>query len=115
MGMVAPQQRIASAFVVVFGRHGEVSRYAQERGVCRQSVYRESAGALAALEGSRWRQQVAQLKQQLRQSRQRVAELEARLAGAVVLDRDKQAEVACVGQARGISLPDVHALLEKKA
>jgi hypothetical protein len=41
-----------------------------------------------------------------------VAELEARLAEAVVLDRDKQAEVACVGQARGVSLADVQALLE---
>jgi len=112
MGMVAPRQRIASAFVVIFGHHGEVSRYAQERGVCRQSVYRESARTLAALEGTRWRQQVAQLRQLLRQSRRRVAELEARLAEAVVLDRDKQAEVACVGQARGISLPDVQALLE---
>jgi hypothetical protein len=112
MGMVAPCQRIASAYVVVFGRHGEVSRHARQRGVCRQSVYRESARALAALEGTRWRQHVAELKQQLRQSQQRVAELEARLAQAVVLDRDKQAEVACVGQARGISLPDVQALLD---
>jgi hypothetical protein len=112
MGMVAPQQRIASAFAVVCGRYGEVSRYAQERGVCRQSVYRESAWVLANLEGSRWRQQVATLQQQLHQSQQRLAELEARLAQTVVLDRDKQAEVACLGQARGISLPDVHALLE---
>jgi hypothetical protein len=112
MGMVAPGQRIASAFVVVFGRHGEVSRSARERGLCRQSVYRQSASALAALEGTGWRQQVAELKQQLRQSRQQVAALQARLAEAVVLDRDKQAEVACVGQARGISLPDVKALLD---
>lgn len=32
MGMVAPVQRIASAFVVVCGRHGAVTRQAQERG-----------------------------------------------------------------------------------
>ncbi len=112
MGMVAPRQRIASAYVVTFGHHGEVSRYARQRGVCRQSVYRESARTLAALEGARWRQRVAELRRQLRQAARRVAELEARLAEAVVLDRDKQAEVACVGQARGISLPDVQALLE---
>ena len=43
MGMVAPQQRIASAFAVVFGGYGDVSRCAQERGVCRQWLYRESA------------------------------------------------------------------------
>jgi hypothetical protein len=112
MGMVASPQRIASAFVVVCGRYGDVRRYAQERGVCRQWVYREAAGLLATLEGSRWRQQVADLQHQLRQSRQRVAELEARLAQAVVLDRDKQAEVACVAQAMGVSLPEVHTLLD---
>jgi hypothetical protein len=112
MGMVAPPQRIASAFVVVCGHYGEVSRYAAERGVCRQAIYRESARVVAALEATRWQQQVSTLQQQLRQSRQRVAELEAQLAQAVVLDRDKQAEVACVAQAIGISLPEVHTLLE---
>lgn len=112
MGMVVPHERLASAFAVVCGRYGDVRRYAQERGICRQSVYRESAWVLTNLEGNRWRQQVADLQRQLRQSRQRVAELEARLAHAVVLDQDKQAEVACEGQARGISLPDVHALLD---
>ena len=50
MGMVAPQHRIASAFVVVCGHYGDVSRYAQERGICRPSVYREAAGVLATLE-----------------------------------------------------------------
>jgi hypothetical protein len=37
--------------------------------------------------------------------------LQHRLGQAVVLDADKQAEFATVGQARGVSLPDVHALL----
>ena len=42
MGMVAPQQRIASAYFVIFGNYGDVTRYAEERGVCRQWVYREA-------------------------------------------------------------------------
>lgn len=112
MGMVAPRQRIASAFVVVCGPYGAVSRYATERGLCRQSIYRESASVLAGLDASGWRDQVRTLKQQLRQSQQRVAELEVQLAQAVVLDRDKQAEVACVAQAIGVSLPEVHTLLD---
>jgi hypothetical protein len=112
MGMLAPPERIASAFVVVCGPYGDVRRYAAQRGVCRQSIYRESAGVLAALQATPWRQQVRTLQQQLRQSRQRVADLEAQLAQAVVLDRDKQAEIACVAQALGISLPDVHTLLD---
>jgi len=112
MGMVAPQQRIASAFTVVFGRYGDVGRYAAERGICRQSVYRESAWVLATLEGRGWPQQIADLRQQLRQAQQRLAEQEAQLAQAVVLDRDKQAELACTAQALGISLPEVQILLE---
>jgi hypothetical protein len=112
MGMVAPEQRIASAFNVVFGRYGDVSRYADERGICRQSVYRESAWVIATLEETGPRQQVAVLQQQLRESQQRITELEVRLAQAVVLDRDKQAELACVAQAMGVSLPEVHTLLE---
>jgi hypothetical protein len=112
MGMVAPEQRIASAFAVVCGRYGDISRCAQQWGICRQSVYRQSARVLATLESTRWRQQVAALQTQLRQCRQQVAQLQVLLAQAVVLDRDKQAEVACLGQARGISLPDVQALLE---
>ena len=42
MGMVASQQWIASAYAVLHGRYGDVSRYAQQRGVCRQWVYREA-------------------------------------------------------------------------
>ena len=112
MGMVAPQQRIASAFAVVFGGYGDVSRCAQERGVCRQWLYRESAWVLAILEGTAWRRQIADLRQQVRDLQEQVAGLEQRLEQAVVLDRDKQAEMACVAQAMGVSLPEVHALLE---
>jgi hypothetical protein len=35
MGMVARPQRIASAYVVFFGQYGDVSRYAEQRGVSR--------------------------------------------------------------------------------
>ena len=65
MGMVVPKQRIASAFIVFFGHYCDVSRYAAERGICRQSVYRDSALVLATLESDHWHQHVADLKQQL--------------------------------------------------
>ena len=112
MGMVAPTHRIASAFSVLFGAYGAVSRYAAQRGVCRQSVYREAAWVLATLQRHPWQQQIADLQQQLHQAQKRLAELETRLAEAVLLDRAKQAELACVAQALGISLPEVHTLLE---
>ncbi len=52
MGIVATFLRLASSFVVAFGRHGDVTQYAHQRGVRRQTVYRESRAALAAIEGS---------------------------------------------------------------
>lgn len=110
MGMVAPEQRIASAFFVLFGQYGDVSRYAQERGVCRQWIYREAASLRKALASAQ--QEIDSLRQQLRQALEQRTELEARLANAVVIDAQKQEELACVGQARGVTLRDGHKLLE---
>jgi hypothetical protein len=109
MAMVAPQQRIASAQVVLQGRYGDVSRYAQQRGVCRQWVYREAAWVQEVLTPSP--EECQRLRTQVRQMQQRQAEVERRLARAVVIDDDKQAEVATVGQARGVTLRDCRALL----
>jgi hypothetical protein len=110
MGIVVPPPRIASAYVVLFGHYGDVSRYAAERGVCRQWVYREAA---------RFQQLLAHQQAQLEALAQRVAALEQqnqalaeRLAVAVVLDEDTQAQVAAVGQANGVSLPILWELLE---
>src|SRR5277367_1249525 len=110
MGMVAPEQRIASAFFVLFGKYGDVSRYAQERGVCRQWVYREASSLRNALATAR--QEIDSLREQLRQALQQQTELEARLAKSVVIDAQKQEELACVGQARGVTLRDCHGLLQ---
>lgn len=116
MGMVAPLQRIASAFFVFLGRRGDVTRQAQERGVCRQTLYRESQQAVAAVEGESQRAEIARLQE-------RIAELERDEAAAdvrakkrqpltVTIDRDKQAEFATVGQAEGVSLPVLRTLLQ---
>lgn len=110
MGMVAPEQRIASAFFVVFGKYGDVTRYAQERGVCRQSIYNEAAALRNAVATAR--QESAELREQLQQAHQVQAELQARLAQAVVIDAQKQEQLACVGQARGVTLRDCFELLE---
>jgi hypothetical protein len=112
MGMVAPQQRIASAFYVGFGRYGEVTRYAQERGVSRQWVYREARGVSLALDWQPWRRERDRLRQRVRELEQQCEALEERLGQSVVLDPGKQADMACLGQAAGISLPDCHRLLE---
>jgi hypothetical protein len=110
MGMVAPQQRIASAFFVFFGNYGDVSRYAQERGVCRQWVYREAAVLQDFLTGQQQEQQ--RLRVEVRELKERQSQLEQRLAMSVVIDEEKQAELASVGQARGVTLRDCRELLE---
>jgi hypothetical protein len=102
---------LASAAVVWYGRHGAVTRQAAQRGVPRQTLYREAHAVVRALdapprqaEGLRLRQQVADLQAQ-------VAHLQRRLARAVVLDADRQAAFAATGQALGVSLSALHALL----
>jgi hypothetical protein len=110
MCIVASPQRIASAYVVLFGHDGDVRRYAQERGVCRQWVYREADWVQQHL--AEQPQEIHQLRQQVQELSQRQADLEKHLAQAVVLEPSKQREFAGVGQACGVSLPVCRTLLE---
>jgi hypothetical protein len=112
MGMVALRRGIGSAFVVISGQYGDVRRFAQEHGISRQWVYREAKQVTVTLEGTQTRQEIDRLKTEVAQLRQQVTQRQAQLAQAVVLDDDKQAEVACVGQACGVTLPQCRALLE---
>jgi hypothetical protein len=112
MDMLAPGRRIGSAFVVFCGQYGDVSRFAQEQGVSRQWLYREAEGVLDALEGTRTHEVIDRLRQDNAALQAQVAELEQRLQGAVILDEEKQAELACVGQACGVTLPQCRTLLE---
>src|SRR5207244_2509893 len=100
MGMVAPPQRIASAYFVMFGSHGDVTRYAEERGVCRQWVYREAAWLQTFL--AEKQAQLAALQQRVQELEQQQAVLEERLAASVVLDEDTQAQLAALAQAKGV-------------
>ncbi len=115
MGMVAPLQRIASAFFVLLGRRGDITREAQQRGVSRQTLYRESqqvavavAGEAQQAEVSLWRQRVAELERELESAR---AEAKKQQLLTVTITADKQAEFASVGQGEGVSLPIVRTLL----
>jgi hypothetical protein len=110
MGMVAPPQRIASAYFVLFGNYGDVSRYAQERGVCRQWVYREADWLQGYV--AEKHQQIQVLQQRVRELEQQNAALAERQAAAVVVDEDMQAQLAALGQATGVSLPAVWTFLD---
>jgi hypothetical protein len=112
MGMVAISPRIASAFFVFYGRHGDVTLHAQDRDISRQRVYREADAVALAVDGAAGRARQEELASQLAAVRQQNAILEERLRQAVVIDRDRQAEFASVGQAEGVSLPITHRLLQ---
>jgi hypothetical protein len=98
MGMVAPEQRIASAYFVICGNYGDVSRHAAERRVCRQTVYRDATWVKDHLAD------YPALRQRVRQLEQCVIECQQCLAKAVVIDKDKQAEFATVSQGLGVTL-----------
>jgi hypothetical protein len=105
MGMVALPQRIASAYVVFYGVYGDVTRQAENRGVSRQTIYRESAATLVDLAGVALRQEVAAAQERVEQLQARVSELERDLAQAVVVDQDRMARFAAEAEAEGMSLP----------
>ncbi len=111
MGMVARSRRIGSAFVVTWGEYGQVSQFAQAVGVSRQYVYREAKQVVAVLEGTQTREELERLRRENADLRAEVTRLNERLALAVVLDDDKQAEFACAGQGGGVTLSQSRMLL----
>jgi cell division protein FtsB len=111
MGMVALRRRIGSAFVVVWGQYGEVSEFAQQQGISRQWVYREAKQVSDTLEGTQARADIEHLRNENAALRAEVEDLKEREAVAVVLDEEKQAEFAGVGQSCGVTLSQCHTLL----
>jgi len=112
MSMVALSRKIGSAFFVVLGKFGQVSQFAREHGISRQWVYREAQHVCDTLEHSQTRADVERLRNDNAALREEVAQLKKRLAVAVVLDEDKQAELAGVGQACGVTLSQCLTILE---
>ena len=112
MDMVRNRQWIASAHWHLNGSHGSVTRFANQRGVSRQKIYRESHGVQKQLQAPDGQAEREQLQEQVRTLTVRVAELEQAQASMVVLDADTQAELASVGQAVGVSLPVTRVLLQ---
>jgi hypothetical protein len=104
-------QRIACAAATLFGRYGAVTRLAQEYGLCRQALYRQTDAIRQDLDESPLRQENVSLRQQLEQAQARCDDLQRRLDKAVILDQNRQAEFAATAQATGVSLPVTRRLL----
>ena len=111
MCIVVPPPRLASASVVFFGRRGEITQHAQDRGVSRQRLYREADSVLLALDDKPYQQQIACLQQQLLDLHNDRQQLLANLSQAVLIDADRQAEFSSTAQAEGVSLPVARRLL----
>jgi chromosome segregation ATPase len=105
-------QRIASAFAVLCGRYGDVTRMAHDRQQSRQSLYREARQAIDAVDGTAAQAQITELQQQIAELRSQVHDLRQRLERAVEMTPEKQAEVACVAQAEGVSLAVTRRILK---
>jgi hypothetical protein len=111
MCIVPPLERLASASAVFLGRHGDVTHNAQQRGLSRQSLYRQADGALRDLDPSRHQQQLALLTEQLAQLQQRLQAFQDAQSCCVLVTPDLQAQFAATAQAEGVSLPVARRLL----
>lgn len=105
------QQRLASVDAVFFGIYGDVTQLAQQRGVCRQTLYREAHDLARRADGSEHQRQRQQLLDRIQQLQHQADALRQQLDQAVALDADTLAHFAAVAQAEGVSLPQTRRLL----
>jgi hypothetical protein len=104
-------QRIASAFAVLCGQYGDITKMAQDRERSRQSLYREAEQVANAVDGAAAQARIDELQQQLAQRQAEVQALQERLRHAVEITPNKQNEFATVAQAEGVSLSVARRLL----
>ncbi len=104
-------QRIASAFAVLRGRYGDITRMAEGREQSRQSLYREAEQVIQAVDGTAAEARVEELRRRLADQEAENRSLRERLERAVEITRDKQEEFASIAQAEGVSLGVARRLL----
>jgi hypothetical protein len=104
-------QRIASAFAVLCGHYGDVTKMAQDREQSRQSLYREAQQVADAVGGAAAQARIDELQRRLAEQRAEIQVLQERLQHAVEITPDKQHEFATVAQAEGVSLSVARRLL----
>ena len=97
-------QRIASAFAVLSGQYGDVTKLAKDREQSRQSLYREAEQVAEAVDGAAAQARIDGLQRQLAEQRAEVQALRERLKRTVEITPDRQHEFATVAQAEGVSL-----------
>jgi hypothetical protein len=104
-------QRVASAFAVLCGRYGDVTKMAKDREQSRQSLYREAEQVTTAVDGVAAQTRIDELQRRLVHQQAEIQVLQERLKHAVEITPDKQDEFATVAQAEGVSLSVARRLL----
>jgi hypothetical protein len=104
-------QRVASAFAVLCGQYGDVTKMAHDREQSRQSLYREAEQVAAAVDGAAAQAQIDALTRKLTEQQAEIQVLQERLKHSIAMTSDKQHEFATVAQAEGVSLSVARRLL----
>ena len=104
-------QRIATAFSVLRGQYGDITRMAKDREQSRQSLYREAEKVVEAVDGTAAGARLEELRRRLAEQEAENRALRTRLERAVEITRDKQDQFATVAQAEGVSLSVARRLL----
>jgi hypothetical protein len=104
-------QCIASAFAVLCGQYGDVTKMAKGREQSRQSLYREAEQVAHAVDGTAAQARINELQHQLAERDAENQVLRKRLKHAIEITSDKQEEFASVAQAEGVSLSVARRLL----
>ena len=94
MCILSVPQRVASAAAVFCGRYGDVTRLAQQRGVFRQTLYREAHAVARALDPQPAHAAQADGRQRLAQAQAEPTRLPQQRAQATVMPRKLRESVS---------------------
>ena len=102
---------VRNAAAVFSGRHGAVTRQAEQADCSRETVYQHARELEQRLATEPAADEVAQLHAENRRPRQRIAELERAAEGSIRCDKGKQRQLATTAFAMGLSLRQIEDLL----
>ena len=102
---------ITNAAAVFSGQHGAVTQQAHESGCSRETVYQHARKVEQRLGDEPTDGVVGELRAENQRLREAIAELKREAKGQVLLDKDKQRQLAATACALGVSLRQVEELL----
>src|ERR1035437_5092706 len=95
-------QLIASAFAVVCGQYGDVTKMAKDREQSRQSLYREAEHVANAVDGAAAQARDDEQQRQIVELRAEIQALQERSKHTVEITPDKRHEFATIAQSEEI-------------